>query len=303
MKSVSHLELPVIDADLCIACNKCIDVCPDRILKTGREGEIIVLNEQCMLCGHCQAVCPVEAIVIPALTSHLGLQSMDEEEASGLPGVSTAALLQLMRARRSCRLFTKDPVELSLLTDLVKIGTTAPSGTNSQGWQFIILPKRADVQRLGETTAAFYRDLNKKAANPFYRLISRLVAGEALSNYYKKYYATIKQGINDWDTHGVDRLFHGASAAIVVGADQSASCPAEDSLLATQNILLAAQSMGLGTCLIGFVVEAAKRDKRISTLLQLGDNEHIYSVIACGYSAVRYKRAAGRRVVTPRIIN
>ncbi|MBT8361258.1 MAG: 4Fe-4S binding protein [Desulfobacterales bacterium] len=299
---MSHLELPAIDADLCVACNECIGVCPDRILETGVEGDIVVRDEQCMLCGHCQAVCPVEAIAIPALTSHLGLQTIDEEQVSGLPGVSTAALLQVMRARRSCRLFTNDPVELSLLADLVKIGTTAPSGTNSQGWQFVILPKRADVKRLGEATAAFYRDLNKKAANPLYRLISRLVAGKSLSNYYKKYYVTIKQGIDDWDTHGVDRLFHGASAAIVVAADQSASCPAEDSLLATQNILLAAQSMGLGTCLIGFVVEAAKRDKRIPTLLQLGDNEHIYSVIACGYSAVTYKRAAGRRVVTPIII-
>jgi len=300
---VSHLELPVIAADVCISCNGCIDICPDKILEAGIEGGIVVLNVQCMLCGHCQAVCPVEAITIPALTNHLGLQTINEEQVSGLSGVSSAALLQLMRARRSCRLFSSDPVELSILTDLVKIGTTAPSGTNSQGWQFIILPKRGDVERLGEATATYYRDLNKKAANPFYRLISRLVAGQALSNYYRKYYATIKQGIRDWDTNGVDRLFHGASAAIVVAADQSASCPAEDSLLATQNILLAAQSMGLGTCLIGFVVEAAKRDIRISTLLHLGENEQIYSVIACGYSAVTFKRAAGRRVVTPRIIN
>jgi len=300
---VSHHDLPVIDADTCISCNRCVDLCPDKILKAGVEGGIVLLSGRCMLCGHCQAVCPVGAVEIPALTSHLGLQTIDEEQVSGLPGVSTAALLQLMRARRSCRLFTKDAVELSLLTDLVKIGTTAPSGTNSQTWQFIILPERADVQRLGEATAAFYRDLNKKAANPFFRLMSRLIAGKALSNYYRRYYATIKRGIEEWDTHGVDRLFHGAPAAIVVAADQSASCPAEDSLLATQNILLAAQTMGLGTCLIGFVVEAAKRDKRIPIVLQLGDNEQIYSVIACGYSAVSFKRAAGRRVVTPRILH
>ena len=58
----------------------------------------------------------------------------------------------------------------------------------------------------------------------------------------------------------MDRLFHGAAAAILVTGRRQASCPAEDALLATQNILLAAHAMGLGSCLIGFAVEAMRRD-------------------------------------------
>ncbi len=51
---------------------------------------------------------------------------------------------------------------------------------------------------------------------------------------------------------GKDLLFHGAPAAIIVASKEEASCPSEDSLLATQNILLGAHSLGLGTCLVGF---------------------------------------------------
>ena len=48
-----------------------------------------------------------------------------------------------------------------------------------------------------------------------------------------------------------DQLFHGSTAAILTGSNPGVSCPAEDAPLATQNILLAAHSIGLGSCLIG----------------------------------------------------
>jgi hypothetical protein len=80
-----------------------------------------------------------------------------------------------------------------------------------------------------------------------------------------------KDGLADWYENGVDRLFHGAPAALVVAADRSlSSCPQEDALLATQNILLAAEAVGVATCLIGFVVEAAARDDRSDSGMRFG---------------------------------
>lgn len=300
----SDKNLPVIDRDICTACGACIAVCPDRVLKRDSEGKPVINGEHCMICSHCYAVCPVKAIAIPGLENNLRLTCMDEEEeGTGAADFSTRDLVGLMRRRRSCRAFQPGHVEQSLLGDLVKIGTTAPSGTNSQGWQFLILPERRDVMRLGAATAEFYRDLNKKAVNPLYRLAARLFAGDALGRYYQRYYQTVKAGLEQWDESGVDLLFHGAPAAILVAADETSSCPAEDALLATQNILLAAQSLGLGTCLIGFVVEALKRDRRISVMLGLGKNERVFSVIACGYPAIAFHRPAGRKPIRPKILN
>ena len=49
----------------------------------------------------------------------------------------------------------------------------------------------------------------------------------------------------EWEQNGRDLLFHGATAVIVVASKPGGSNPKEDALLATQNILLAAHSMGL----------------------------------------------------------
>ena len=257
-----------------------------------------------MGCGHCQAVCPTGAVEIDGLPAALAFSRIPERLEALAPGnYDCGGLVQLMRSRRSCRNYTSRRVELDLLEDLVKVGTTAPSGTNSQSWNFVILPQRQDVEILGGLTADFYRRLNRQAANPFYRLLARFVAGDALGRYYRNYYTSVAAAIRDWDAQRIDRLFHGAVAAILVTGRRAAGCPAEDAVLATQNILLAAHALGLGSCLIGFAVEAMRRDRKIKKVMAIPEDEEIYTVIGLGYPAVRYQRVAGRRPVHPRVLH
>jgi nitroreductase len=69
----------------------------------------------------------------------------------------------------------------------------------------------------------------------------------------------------------------------------------EDALLATQNILLGAHSIGLGTCLVGFAVAAMQKDKSLKVALDIPPNEPVYSVIALGHPDETYLRPAGRK--------
>ena len=138
------------------------------------------------------------------------------------------------------------------------------------------------------------------AERSWLRLLSRFFAGDGLGKYYRRYYETVREGLLLWKQEEKDTLFHGATAAILVGGKEAASSPMEDSLLATQNIMLAAHSLGLGSCMIGFAVEAIKRDRNIRQLLDIPDDESIYSVIALGYPAERYERAALRKKIIPR---
>ncbi|MBT8328546.1 MAG: 4Fe-4S binding protein [Desulfofustis sp.] len=296
-------KVPLIDQQRCIGCGACRSICPDRIIGAGSSDKAFIDGESCMQCGHCYAVCPAEAVSVPFLSSAPELTSMDSGGAtSWVDPLPSQMLMEIMKQRRSCRLYKDKPVDRALIDDLLQAAVTAPSGTNSQGWKFLVLPNREGVIRLGEVTADFYRRLNRKAAKPMMRSVLKLLGYPALHNYYEGYYQKVQEALKGWDKSREDRLFHGAPAAIIVAADRRSSCPAEDALLASQNILLMAEALDLGSCLIGYVVEAARRDPSINRLLDLDKNYRIHSVVALGYPAVNWMRPVGRKAVKPEIL-
>ncbi len=295
-------EQVIINRQKCTGCGVCAAVCPYRIISIN-DGVAEHNGATCFLCDHCRAVCPQGAITTLGQSPALGLATMKENLEVIGPGASNVSdLVALMRSRRSCRSYQEKTVPLAMLLDLVKIGTTAPSGTNSQGWGFVVLPSREDVLVLGGMVADYYRKLNRLAASPLFRGVVKIFAGDSLGRYYRNYFFSVAEALRQWDEEGCDRLFHGAVAAIVVTGRKTASCPAEDALLASQNILLAAHAMGLGSCLIGFAVEAMRRNRSMRQKMEIPEDEQIFSVIALGFPAVAYLHHAGRKEVRPRIV-
>jgi nitroreductase len=275
-------------------------VCPDQTLSLS-GGKAVVSGARCLACAHCRAICPAQAITLPNLEHAPLFHTFEADNRYLPPGQGDIAqLVRLMLSRRSCRNYTNRALDPLLLEDLVRIGATAPSGTNSQGWTFTILPQRPAVETLGNLVGAYFAKLNRLAANPVLRTILSLLGKPALSTYYHRYHETIAQGLREWAEQGRDRLFHGAPAVIIVGSRPGASCPKEDALLATQNILLAAHTLGLGSCLIGFAVAAMAKAPKIQRALGIPADEAIHAVIALGYPAEPYQRFTGRKPITPR---
>lgn len=302
IQTLRLMKQVIINKDICCGCEACMDICPYDAIEMV-NGKATFCLESCFLCGHCLAVCPVDCVQVIGMEDILGLTTLPESHEAMAPGEGDGSeLISLMRSRRSCRQYQDKPVELDLLQDLVKIGTTAPSGTNCQSWEFVILPTRSDVEGFGTMIGAYYRRLNRLAKNPLLRAVVKVVGGDSLGKYYRNHYQSVQRALNLWDEGGEDLLFHGAVAAILVTGKTDASCPVEDSMLATQNILLAAHSAGLGSCLIGFAVEAVRRSGAIRKKLGCGGDEEIHAVIGLGYPAVKYQRPAPRREVHPRIV-
>ena len=165
-----------VDPDLCIGCGLCVEVCPAKTLSM-QDGKALVTGTYSMGCGHCEAVCPVNAIQVEALEHPFPLANITVDN-QWLPHgeYDAAQLVRLMRSRRSCRNYIDKGVDRKLLEDLVRIGTTAPSGTNSQLWTFSILANRQEIVVLGEHIAGFFARLNRMAAKTWLRLLSRFFA-------------------------------------------------------------------------------------------------------------------------------
>ena len=252
----------------------------------------------CLGCGHCQAACPEQAIRVDCLRPETMQFVHFTADMRWLPHgeADTAQLVRLMASRRSCRNYAERPVPSGLLEDLVKIGITAPSGTNSQRWAFTLLSSRDAVLSLARNVSAFFVKLNRMAEKGWLRKLLKYTGKPELDAYYREYYRAVSAALEAWEKQGEDRLFHGAPAAIIVSSAPGASCPAEDAMLATQNILLGAHTLGLGSCLIGYVVAAMENDTKIQIKAGIPKEEKVYAVIALGYPQERFSRVAERKL-------
>ncbi len=277
-----------IDTDKCTGCGRCAVVCPYNSIEI-LDGKAVVTGKLSMHCGHCVAACAHGAVSVGDLIYPEPETIEDNKPAR--------TLFSIIQSRRSCRSYRKNPVNEQQLLDLIKFGQWAPSGTNSQKWGFTIVPDRKSVLGFAKIIADFYHKTNKMAENPFLRLFSRLFLNDTLGIYYRRYYKQIKSGLKEWENDKKDILFHGATAAIVISVDNSASCANADAIHAAQNIVLGAHAMKLGTCLIGFAVKAMQKDKTILSRMNIPENHKVYSVIAIGHPGLRFPAVSGRKVV------
>jgi len=283
-----------VDGNLCTGCGRCVERCPTDSLAL-RDGTARPVNGRCIGCGHCRALCPAGAVTVDGLVEP-AFETVDFTPAwipYGRP--DGAELLGLLASRRSCRAYRSTPVELATLRDLVTAGTLAPSATNSQCWTFTLLPDRPAVEALVERCATAFERLNRLAARPLVRWGLRLVGRPELDSYYRRYRDFMVRRVAAWRSERRDFVTFGAPAAIVIGSRPGGSHPADDAVLAAQNILLVAHAMGLGTLLVGLAVGSMRHDRSIARGLGCAHDETVHAVIALGYPAVTFERLTGRR--------
>lgn len=144
-------------------------------------------------------------------------------------------MLSIIKNRRSVRKYLPEQIKDSELDAILEAAGYAPSGHNCQPWHFTVIQNKQMIDYISQRSKQIMTASNLDKPQ-------RLGSSE---NYH---------------------LFHNAPTVIVVSGDNSAKSPLElpdyqfssytplaDCSAAIQNMLLAAESLGIGTCWIGLV--------------------------------------------------
>ncbi|MEU6812014.1 ferredoxin family protein [Streptomyces sp. NPDC046831] len=89
--------IELVSAERCIACDKCIEVCPTNVFDRGADGvPVLARHSDCQTCFQCEANCPADALYVAPQTrpAPAGDATVTDEE-----GLARAGLLGSYRRR------------------------------------------------------------------------------------------------------------------------------------------------------------------------------------------------------------
>jgi nitroreductase len=66
-------------------------------------------------------------------------------------------LVEVMETQRSIRRLRPDPVDDALLLRIIELATKAPTGSNAQNWEFVLVKDRAKKRQIGKLYQAAWR--------------------------------------------------------------------------------------------------------------------------------------------------
>ena len=276
-----------VDADKCILCGSCVQVCVRRIFSLSDEALTLSQPENCILCGHCKAVCPEDAVSLP------GLNAAEFATAPGsdrLPAPDI--LMNLFRKRRSTRLYKQTPVEKEKLEQIIAAGRFAPTGGNLQATRYVVVhtpEKMAQIRRMTIDSLAQTAENMEKAIASSSGNTAAPVAADRMQVYLQMFKNAAEEYKN-----GVDRILWNAPALIVFHVSNLIEKPGVDVGLAGMQMALMAEALGLGSCFIGLLIMAANGSKDLRKALMIPDDHQMVTSMVCGYPDVDYARVVSR---------
>jgi nitroreductase/NAD-dependent dihydropyrimidine dehydrogenase PreA subunit len=259
-----------IDSETCIGCGTCVKECHIHLLAL--ENEKAKLVQDCiLLCGHCLAVCPVNAFEIPEF-------DMADVKAVAPRAFSADDALSSIKARRSTRQFQDKPIDQETIKHVIEAGRYTPTSANRQELAFIVIEKEMQSFRklvIEEVAAQCQGMLAMENISPFMRIVSERAV--AIAQKYRQ------------NPSEKDEMFFAAPLVILIAGDNEF-----DAGLAAANMELVACAHGLGVFYSSFVTRGADAEN-VKKALGVPEDKKIYMAFVVGYPAVEFKRTAPRK--------
>ncbi len=255
-----------IDVDRCNFCQSCVNECPlgNFSLLKGERQITFDSSQDCILCGHCIAVCPEKAI------KHSDMNGSVVEFEETMPSISIAELNRLMVSKRSVRQYKDKKVPKEIIEQIINCMSFAPVAMNKHTLKCLVISDYKKIDKFIESIIEsiedveekeIYKKKREKGKDPF---------------FYNAPHLLILHSDNDWDSTN-------ATIAITYG-------------------MLFAETLGIGSCWIGGVQMYLNENKELKERI-LDIKDKIFSFMIFGYPNVKYYCAPPRPPINTTFIS
>lgn len=182
-------------------------------------------------------------------------------------------VIKAIKERRSIRRFKNDVISKENIAAIVEAGIYAPSSLNMQSWHFTVVTKKDLLDKLSEETKKVVLASNNEH---------------------------IKKLVSNPNFHA----FYNAPVGIIVSGEDKAMKPLVACSAAVENMLIAAESLNIGSCWMGVITNLFESKKAEDVKKELGIPEGYtpFYGVALGYVDGEKPQAPPRRTNTVNFI-
>ncbi|MCB2289302.1 nitroreductase [Clostridium sp. CS001] len=174
--------------------------------------------------------------------------------------------LKNIRNRRSTRAFLPEQLKEIEIQAIMDAGIYAPSANNQQPWHFTVMQSKDIIDRLN--------------------VDFKVVAGKSDNEY-------IRRLADNENFH----VFYNAPTVVLVSGDENNNYASVDCGAAVENMLIAAESLEIGSCWVGFIAYLLNSEEGKELVKELGIPEGFKQIhsIALGYKKINITNAPKRK--------
>ncbi len=282
-----------INEDFCNGCGLCVSVCTDFSLELKNEKVIESKNAVfgCIACGHCMAICPKGAIEIHGRT-------MSPADLFDLPPKENVAdygqLMALYQRRRSVRYFKDNAIEPEKIFKIMEAARTAPMGLPPSDVNVLILDGLDNTRAFAKDFCDYLEGM-KWFVSKWFLALMKPFWGKANDEMFKGFVKPLFKVYTEGMKEGKNLVNYDAPLAMYFYG--SAYTDPADPIVAATYAMIAAESLGLGTCMLGGIHPLIQNGKKARLLrekygIKGTSREGLFVIF--GYAKYNFKKGIRR---------
>jgi len=279
----------IFNLDLCTKCKACANECQYYYFDSEDLRLSDEMDENCIECGKCVAVCPSNAIELKIYKDEV-LRDVPSRES--IPAFESLA--NLFQIRRSRRQFKDKSIPKELIEKILNVaGRYSATAHNQENVYFTVVQDREILRKLSDECNLQVRITVEKFEDPEGRKSLEKVFPPELMKKTEEVIPSFKRALKRIDRG--EEIWRRDAELIIIHSPKDAGLLVENCTLAAAQIMLAAETLGLGTCSLGYITGFFNTFRSIAKIVKLPSKHRAGYTLAIGYPKARYYRIPSRQ--------